>query len=151
MAEPDQSFNQVALSELSRHYDTMLWTVTSLWAGSVGGLFLYVRDKNNFDPWIAAFGLVLTVGGMYFAYSFRASRRRVHERMTREVQDLHISKLPFSQWGAFLCLFIGLLALWTLLLVEKSLLWFLLLLPAAIAILWLWLSEREENCRPNST
>jgi threonine/homoserine efflux transporter RhtA len=147
MAEPDQSFDQVALSELSRHYDTTLWAVTGLWAAAIGGLFLYVRD--HFDLWLAVFGVLLTVGGMYFAKSFRALRRQVHERMSTEVRLLHVSSLGFRQWDMFLVLFLALVGLWTRLLLKHSsscsLLWIALGLVAAVTLLWFWWSERAWN------
>ena len=147
MSEPDQSFNQVDFSELSRHFDTTLWVVTGLWAAGTGGLFLYVRD--HFDPWLSVFGILLTVGGMYFAKSFRAMRRQVHERMTSEVRILHVSRLGFRQWDAFLVLFLALVVLWTRLLLEKSSScspgWIALGLVAAVVVLWLWYSERGRN------
>lgn len=147
MSEPDQSFNQVALSELSRHYDTTLWAVTGLWAASVAGLLLYVRE--HFDLWLAVFGVILTVGGMYLAKSFRALRRQVHERMTPEVRSLHVSSLGFRQWDAFLVLFLALVGLCTRLFLEHpsscSPVWIALGLVAAVVVLWLWWSERERN------
>jgi hypothetical protein len=121
-----------------------LWAFTGLWAAAVGGLLLYV--KEHFDPWFAVFGVLLTVGGMYFAKSFRAMRRQVHGRMTTDVQALHVSSLGFKQWGAFLVLFLALLAFWIRLLLENSSScspgWGALGLVAAVVILWLWCSER---------
>ena len=150
MSEPDQEFgdfNQVAFSELSRHYHTTLWAVTGLSAAAVGGLLLYVRD--HFDPWLAVFGVLLTVGGMYFAKSFRALRRQVHKRMTKKVRILHVSSLGFRQWDAFLILFLALVGLWTRLLVEhSSSCWpvsIVLGLVAAVVVVWLWQSERGRD------
>ena len=45
----------------------MLWTVTSLWAAAGGGLLIYTGE--HFDPWVATFGLALTVCAMFFAYA----------------------------------------------------------------------------------
>jgi hypothetical protein len=147
MAEPDQILNQVALSELSRHYDTTLWAVTGFWAAAIGGLLLYVRE--HFDLWLAVFGVLLTVGGMYFAKSFRALRRQVHKRMSAEVRILHVSSLGFRQWDAFLVLFLALVGLWTRILLEHSSadspFWIALGLVAAVAVLWFWWSERGRN------
>jgi len=147
MPEPDQSPKRVDLSELSRHYDTTMWVVTGLWAAGVGGLLLYVTE--HFDLWLALFGLLLTVGGMYFARSFRVLRRRVHKQMTTEVRNLHVSSSGFRQWDAFLVLSSALLALWTRLMVEHSPscwpLWIVIGLVAAVVILWLWWSEHRRD------
>ena len=110
------------LAELSRHYDTMLWTVTSLWAAAVGGLLVY--SGEHFDPWLAVFGLVLTVCAMYFAYSFRKYRRKVHERMPESFQRLVVFQgRGFRQWDVFLLIFIALVFLWGKVLVQNSFSW----------------------------
>jgi hypothetical protein len=98
------------LSELSRHYDTLLWAVTSLWAAAIGGLLTYCWQ--NFDWRLGVFGIVLTVFAMYFAASFRVLRRRVHGRMTAEVRELHEAGFPIRQWDLFALVFLGLLILW---------------------------------------
>jgi hypothetical protein len=89
MSQQTEELDQTALSELSRHYDSVLWAVTGIWTAVIGGLFLYV--KGDFDLWLALFGILLTVFRMFFAESFRKMRRHVHARMTVEVRALHES------------------------------------------------------------
>lgn len=108
---------QDRLSELSQHYDSMLWTVTSLWSVAIGGLLVYLN--TNFDPWLAVFGIGLTVCAMEFAASFRRLRRRVHDQMSDDFRRLCISHDHFRQWHVFLIVFCSLLVLWTRLLIVK--------------------------------
>jgi len=135
------------LMEMSRHYDSMLWTVTSLWAAAVGGLLVY--SAENFDPWLAVFGLILTVCAMYFAYSFRVYRRRVHEKLPEELRKIVLSGTRVRQWDVFVLVFLGLTALWTRMLVQKAenycFLWLFLAVVATALIGRMWLLERRKT------
>src|SRR5215211_9024308 len=95
----EKESEQDQLSELSRHYDTLFWTVTSLWAAAIGGLLIYCLD--HFDARLAVLGIILTDIAMYFAASFRALRRRIHDRMSSELRELHIGHFPIRQWHLF--------------------------------------------------
>ena len=141
MAEDRDTSN---LAELSRHYDTMLWTVTSLWAAAVGGLLVY--SGEHFDPWLAGFGLALTVCAMYFAYSFRKYRRKVNEEMPENLRRLVVKGRGLRQWDAFLLIFMGLVFLWGRILIQNSCslwpLWLALALLAAVLVVGMWARER---------
>ena len=132
------------LAEWSRHYDSMLWTVTSLWAAAVGGVLLY--SVEHFDPWVAAFGLALTVCAMFFAYSFRKLRRRVHADMPDKIRGLVIKGRGLRQWDMFLLIFMGLVFLWGRLLIRESCglwpFWLVLTLIAGGLIVSMWARER---------
>jgi hypothetical protein len=109
--------NNSDLSELSRHYDSMLWTVTSLWAAAIGGLLVYCTQ--HFDWWLALLGLILTVCAMFFAASFRRLRSRVHDRMSTRNRALFESDPLFRQWNVFLVLFLVLTVSWVRLFVLE--------------------------------
>lgn len=132
------------LAELSRHYDSLLWTVTSLWGAAVGGLLLY--SSRDFDTWLAVFGSALSVCAMYFAYTFRRLRRRVHEAMPDALRALHEARGRFLQWDAFGLIFLGLVVLWVRLLIknERALwqLWLVLAVVAGACVGALWRAER---------
>lgn len=134
------------LAELSRHFDSMLWTVTSLWAGAVGGLLVYSGEHEHFDPWIATFGLGLTVCAMYFAYSFRRFRRRVHNAMPEELRGLVVGDSCVRQWDVFAIVFLGLVLLWAKVLIQNSCVLWWLWLPLAVAagglVVLMWKLER---------
>ena len=127
-------------SELSRHYDTTHWVVTSLWSAAIGGLLLYTNEK--FDVGFAVLGLGMTVCAMFFSASFRHVRRRVHDRMNQRDRELHTSAPAFRQWNVIAVLFVVLAAYWIRLLiihrVEFLWVWLLLGLTAVVIILCLW-------------
>ncbi len=137
--------NPNELAELSRHYDTMLWSVTSLWAAAIGGLLVYCHE--HFDPWLAAFGLILTVCAMYFAYSFRSSRRRLHDCMGPNLRKLYVGSPGLRQWDILALLFFALICLWAKLLLQNACplwpFWLLLTLAAAVLVFRLWQKERR--------
>jgi len=132
--------NNSDLSELSQHYDSMLWTVTSLWAAAIGGLLVYCTQ--HFDRWLALLGLFLTVCAMFFAASFRRLRRRVHDRMSHRNRALFESACLFRQWNVFLVLFLILTVSWVRLFVlecgRRSELWIVVGVPATICIALSW-------------
>jgi hypothetical protein len=115
---------QDRLSELSLHYDTLLWTVTSLWAAAIGGLLVYCWEDQKFSARLAVLGIALTDLAMYFAFSFRVLRRRVYDRM-KELKmtdhNLYVSGFPrwLRQWDMFAYVFLALLVLWTWRLIEQ--------------------------------
>ena len=132
------------LAELSRHYDSMLWTVTSLWAAAVGGLLVYSVDR--FDPWLGAFGLFLTLCAMFFAFSFRRLRRRVHQAMPENIRRLVVQGSGLRQWDVLSAVFVLLVGFWARLFVQKSggfcAPWSLLWLVAGVIVIVMWKSER---------
>ena len=140
-----EELDQEVLAALSQHYDTMLWTVTSLWAAIIGGLFVYSRE--NFDPWLSAFGLALTVCAMYFAYSFRFMRRCVLNAMPEAFREVVVNKGVFKQWDAFALIFFSLIFLWSKLLIQESCqfwpIWLILSMLAASSVVWMWWCERR--------
>ncbi len=141
MSEND---NRGELAELSRHYDSMLWTVTSLWAAAVGSLLVYLAE--HFDPWLAVFGLSLTVCAMYFAFSFRRRRRKVHAAMPSDLRRLLVKGRGLRQWDIFLLLFLGLTFLWGKLLIQNSRnswpLWLAVSIVAGGLVAAMWACER---------
>jgi hypothetical protein len=119
MAKDDTQ--QDRLDELSRHYDSMLWTVTSLWSAAIGGLLVYLT--KNFDTYLVLFGIGLTVCAMSFATSFRRLRRFVHDQMSADIHKLYISHDRFRQWHVFLILFCSMIVLWMRLLIINRPVW----------------------------
>lgn len=108
------------MCELTRHLDSLLWTVTSLWAGAIGGLLVYCTGKESFDPWLASLGLIFTPGAMFFAANFRRLRQSLHNRMPDELRELYISEDPGRQWYAFLVIFLVLVLAWTRLSLSQA-------------------------------
>jgi hypothetical protein len=136
---------QALLSELSRHYDSTLWHVTSIWAAAIGGLLVFCIQ--DFDPWLATLGLFFTAFPMFFAKRFRELRYRVHRRLLPELAALHVSGAKVRQWDAFGLIFLLLALSWTRLLISKSgklsILWIVLTLIVVLMIYSQWKSSRN--------
>ena len=141
---PDD-LDQNELAELGRHSDSMLWTVTSLWAAAVGGLLVY--SGQHFDPWLSTFGLGLTVCAMYFAYSFRVFRRRILDAMPEPLRNLVVARPGLRQWDVFTAVFLGLVVLWARVLISNAQrlwpLWLLFALAGVAVVLAMWWRERR--------
>lgn len=65
--------------EWSRHYDNLLWFVTSFLTGANAALMAISADKLR--PQIGLFGMLLTIATVFLATSFRSIRRRLHCRL----------------------------------------------------------------------
>jgi hypothetical protein len=134
------------LTRLSCHYDSMLWTVASLWVAAVGGLLVYSRE--HFDPWLAIFGLAVLVSGMFMTYRFRTYRRQVHDVMPEGCRKLLVSAGGLRQWDVLALIVLWLILLWArLLILHCCRLWPLWLFVAAVAaalvgIMW-WRERRH--------
>jgi hypothetical protein len=73
--------------EWSRHYDTLLWHVTTIFTAGVGALFAYsFADSSKKTPEIA--GVVLTLLGVFYVARFRVIRSNLHGGINnRELHD----------------------------------------------------------------
>lgn len=144
---PDENDKDIGLSELSCHYDSLLWTVTSLWAAAIGGLLVYC--SSNFKLSLSLIGLLLTVCAMAFAASFRDVRSRVLACMSENLAKLHRSRGMFRQWPWFLPIFLVLVVAWTQLLIKNraslTWLWVILGIAASSVITWYWCAARGED------
>jgi len=137
------------LVQLSCHYDSLMWTVTSLWTAAIGALLVYSVD--NFNPLIATFGLLLTVCAMYFAYSFRRYQRRVHAKLPGDFRQLLERErgARWGQWDVFALVFLCLVVLWGGVLIDNAfslwLLWLVLTVIAVVFVCCMWLPERRRR------
>ena len=143
-----EDFNKELLSELSRHYDTTQWTVFSLWVAVIGGFFLYTEE--HFNEWYVGLGLSLTIIAMYLSASFRAVRRKVHEKMSKDYKELHQSLTMFKQWKLILVLYILLGVSWIRLLwlhyPSYKIVWLLLgsIVVSVLVLIW-WLPDKKSK------
>lgn len=144
--------NSKDLEAWGRHYDTLLWTVTTIMAVAIGGLLVYVHNKNyncvRFDVWLAIAGYFLTIVAVYFATSFREARHNVEKHYDEDVKEvLKVRKL--LQWDAYLLIFTILGGLWIKLLIENysELLWLWLIIAGfgLGSIIYCWVKGRGKN------
>lgn len=106
------------LHQWSRHYDSLLWNVTALFAAAIGGLLVYASSTPDLK--IALFGLFVTWFPVYFAASFRESRDKVNLQLPEGDRKILFDGRGFKQWEPFVVLFLGFQVLWPLLLLEKD-------------------------------
>jgi len=93
------------LHSWSRHYDTILWTVTAIFASADGGLLIYAYSPSSKVSLITyLFGIVLTLLAVFFASSFRSARRIVHSDMDDACQKYASgTQNPLlKQWRVFI-------------------------------------------------
>jgi len=107
--------------EWSRHYDNLLWIVTSLLTGANAALMAIAADKLR--PEIGVFGMILTVATVFFATSFRSIRRRLHEQLEAgRPQYTYLLKGGeewLGQWLPYVLFFAMVAILWTWMLWAK--------------------------------
>lgn len=102
--------------EWGRHFDTLLWTVTSILAAAIGGLLVYTTEK--FDIWLALAGFSLTIITVYFSASFREVRHKIGEYYTDGIKEILRSR-TLDQWLAYRLIFVILAWLWIKLLIKN--------------------------------
>ena len=125
-------------SEWSRHYDSLLWQVTGLFAAGIGGLLAY--SFSRYHDAIAVAGLILTCLPVYFAASFRESRDRVNKQLGSEIRQVLFEGRRLRQWPWYVSVFVILEGLWAYLLVTNSpdyrCLWFAVSTAGVVLILF---------------
>jgi magnesium-transporting ATPase (P-type) len=112
-----EDMNNSELHQWSRHYDSLLWQVTTLFAAAIGGLVVY--SFANFHVGISVAGLGITCLPVYFAASFRESRDKVNEHLSHEERRILFERRTLKQWVPYSGVFFVLQALWVWLLLEN--------------------------------
>lgn len=138
--------------EFSRHYDNLLWIVTSLLTTANAALMAIAADKVSIQ--VGVFGIALSVLTVFFAASFRMLRRRVHDRL--ETSGATDSRWLYSglagfgaQWLIYVLFFAGISALWTSLLLSQFPtwcgIWWALLSVSFVLLIGLYLLGRRRR------
>lgn len=102
--------------EWGRHFDILLWTVTTIMAAAIGGLL--VCTINKFDMGLAIAGFFLTIIAVYFAASFREVRHKLGKYYADEMKEILRSR-TLNQWLAYRLIFAILAILYIKLLIEN--------------------------------
>jgi len=129
-----------------RHYDSLLWIVTTIMATVIGGLL--VATAREFDILFAVAGLLISYIAVYLTASFGELRHKVEKYYSKEIGKI-LKNRKFCQWPAYLLIFIILSILWVELLVKNypNLTW-LRLINSIIVIEWIilrWLEYKESK------
>jgi len=102
----------------TRHFDSMLWQVTSIFATAIGALIAY--SYSHYDMAITLAGLVFTIIPVYFGASFRELRRRVNKFLDPELKSALGEGRSLHQWKLFVLIFIVFQCLWVFLLIRNN-------------------------------
>jgi hypothetical protein len=86
--DKSQKMDNTMRQEWSRHYDTLLWHVITIFTAGVGALFAYsCSDKTN-KLWPEFVGVALSLLGVFYVARFRHYRKRLHFGITnKELRD----------------------------------------------------------------
>jgi hypothetical protein len=107
------------LHNWSRHFDVMLWAVTTVF---VTGLTLLLAEvTNRYSLNLARFGIGMTCINFIFASSFRFYRRRIHDNLPEERASLlQRGHVLYWQWGPFLAVHLAFLWLYCNIILAKE-------------------------------
>jgi len=139
--------DHIEAANWTRHFDTILWQVTSIFAAAIGALIAY--SYSNFDVAISLAGLFFTILPVYFGASFRELRKRVSPKLDPDLRKALKEGRQLYQWQVFVSIFIIFECLWGGLLVKNMATCLLKSLVIGIVIsvilLTLWLSSVGKN------
>jgi len=132
-------------AEWGRHFDILLWTVTTIMAAAIGALL--VCTINKFDIGLAVAGFFLTIIAVYFAASFREVRHKIAKYYADGIKEILRSR-TLNQWLAYRLIFVILACLWVKLLIENCnkvwYIWFWIILGIiGIARIMLYLGDEK--------
>ncbi len=132
------------LHEWSRHFDSLLWTMSGIFLAAIGVLAVYSLD--HFNLWVCLGGLILTGTTAYMIASFRALRRRIHEHMDPVSVQFLRGPRGLKQWPAVLVILGLFVVLWISLLIDKvpSMAWLWIglgVLCLGLSYYWLWRAD----------
>jgi hypothetical protein len=106
--------------EWARHFDNLVWTVTSILVAANGALLVHLSNKDNFHPRLAIGGLLLSVATVYLVASMRELRQRFQSKLDEPTQALLSKGRKLYQWHVFVGIFLMFIVFWTWLFVEFS-------------------------------
>lgn len=136
--------------EFARHYDNLLWVVTSLLLPTNAGLLAFAAENPSAQ--IGVVGVLLSVITVFFAASFRVLRLRVLARLNRDTSRddswLYTGVVGWGgQWRVYVGLFVALSLLWISLLWTQFAKWRVgwgtLMIVALSCFVWLYRKARR--------
>ena len=105
----------------AKHYDTLLWTVTTIFLVADGTLLVYCSESKNFRTSLALGGILFNLVTVYLVASMRELRHLVKSTIDKD-KDLS-SRRKLGQWWPFIFIFVLIALGWTLLLLENTRFW----------------------------
>lgn len=146
--ENDGFYNQV--HDWSRHYDSTLWTVTSIFIVANSALLTYTYSQPSFDKKLSIIGVILTLISFFFAASFRSLRRKLNDYLDsigkkEEIQYLR-SPLPlFKQWPIYLFIHFIFLGFWFEKIGDRTPVWWICLILSIFVLITYYVAA--DNCK----
>jgi hypothetical protein len=129
----------------SRHYDSTLWTVTSIFIAANSGLLAYAYTNKQLDWKLSIIGVFLTWISFFFAASFRSLRRKLNDYLDdndrkKDIPYLRSQSAVFRQWPIYLLVHSVFLVFWFDILAKKKmiLLWWVLLALSIIILIFFY-------------
>lgn len=108
------------IQDWSRHYDSIVWTVNTIFLTGIGGLLVYsyARDITSASKPAAStaplFGLSLVFFALFYISGFRKIRRLLHEKIQKpELKQLvknPYQNHEFSTWKLY-CIYMFLISI----------------------------------------
>ena len=101
--------------EFTRHYDNLLWVVTSLLTPANAALLAISVDHLSIE--VGVLGILLSILTVFFAASFRLLRLRLHARLHQDSPDryawLYAGPAGWAgQWKIYVLFFAVVAGLW---------------------------------------
>lgn len=138
--------------EFTRHYDNLLWVVTSLLTTANAALMALAGERLSIQ--VGALGIALSILTVFFAASFRLLRRQVHDRLDED----SIGRVAWlyggapgwiRQWPVYVVFFGGVAALWISLLFQHfpqyRCIWWITIVVSAVLLSSLYFMARSHT------
>ncbi len=102
------------IQEWSRHYDSIVWTVNSIFIAVIGGLLVYVYSQKCPTPLSSFLGLGLILIVLFYVSGFREFRANLHRKISNSNAALrdfltnpYERRVLITQWDLYaICMFL---------------------------------------------
>jgi MFS family permease len=108
MNEKQERMEDESIEEWSRHYDSIAWTVNTIFIAAIGGLLVYSysQDSQEFPALVAPIlGLFLIPFVMFYISGFRIFRVNLHSKIRnpdlKKFLKNPYQRKAFSQWKLY--------------------------------------------------
>lgn len=108
------------LGEWTRHYDELLWRVTTIFATADGALLIFCVEKKTDSLIPYVIGILLPPIAVYFAASFRELKNGLSLKMAEVYSKQLFFPRKLPQWEAYVAMFFLLTVAWMWLLLQKG-------------------------------
>lgn len=110
--------NNDNLEDWARHFDLLLWTVSTLFVTAL--VFLINLSIGLKDFFVTFIGYLLSIIPIYFATSFRELKFLMINKLDGKIKKIFEEKRKFPQWFIFNLVFFIISLIWLKLLYSQS-------------------------------